>query len=153
MIESDSAGELHHKEGRKLFRHPAQIRAAPLLNIDVNNLDVLKWLVCLVRLRILNDMHRLQPRHHTSEDRVFIVEPRRRRSRDEELRAVCVGTSIRHAHRVWPNFPIQCPLSIPVICDLVKTHRSCFRSSENSSSNSLPQILVPPVPSPSGSPV
>jgi hypothetical protein len=81
---------------------------------------------------------------------VFVVQPWCRIGRDEKLRTIgawaCVGHAdcIRSACIVkWEQNKIERSIA----------HLSCFKSSENSSSNSLPQIDVPPVPSPRGSPV
>jgi hypothetical protein len=130
-----------------------------LFDININDLDILVRFIRLVRLHVLYRVHRLQPRKKAPKDRVLLVEPRRRIRGDEKLRSVRVRTRIRHAQGIRPtkkkeggefsgmkranhNQPHQ-----------TITYRSCFKSSENSSSNSRSQILVPPVPSPSGSPV
>lgn len=56
-----------------------------LFDIDVNYLDVLVRFIRLVRLHILDRVHRLQPRKKASKDGVLIIEPRRGVRGDEEL--------------------------------------------------------------------
>src|SRR6266849_8745802 len=123
-----------------------------LFDIDVYNLDIFVRLIPFIRLHILDRMHRLQPRKNAPKYRVFLVEPRRRIRSDEELGSVRVRSCVRHTHSIRPvkNGRIK---TQAVNRERSVSYRSCFNSSENSSSNSRSQMLVPPVPSPSGSPV
>ena len=73
-----------------------------LFDIDVSNLDVLVWFIRLVRLHILDRMHRLQPRKKAAEDGVFVVEPWRGIGGDEELGSVRVRTCVCHAQSIRP---------------------------------------------------
>ena len=61
------------------------VEISSLFDIDVNYLDVLIRFIRLVRLHILNRMHRLQPRKKASKYGVLIVEPWRGIGGDEEL--------------------------------------------------------------------
>ena len=74
-----------------------------LFNIDINDLDILIWLISLVRLHILDGMHRLQARKDTPKNRVLLVEPRRRIRGNEELGSVRVLSCVCHAHGVRPG--------------------------------------------------
>ena len=73
-----------------------------LLNIDINNLDILKRPIRLIRLHILNRMDNLQPRNRPPKNRMLPIQPRRSRRRDEKLTPVRPGPSVRHAHRIRP---------------------------------------------------
>lgn len=81
-----------------------QVHKDTSFDINVNNFDVFIRLVQLVRLHVLDCMNNLQPGQHPPEDRVFLVQPWCRGSRDEELRPVstraCVGHTdgIRSVH-------------------------------------------------------
>jgi hypothetical protein len=124
---------------------------ASLFNTDIHDFDVFEWFIRLVCFHVLDRMYYLKSCKCSSEDRVFVIQPGCGGGRDEELRAVRARSSICHAHRIWPVMLINgCSTSK---ADKDRTHRSCLRSGLNSSSNSLPQILSPPVPSPNGSPV
>ena len=76
--------------------------AHTLLHIDINDLDILKRLIGLIRLHVLNRMNRLQPRNRPPKDRMPLIQPRRGRRRDEELASVRPGSGVGHAHRVRP---------------------------------------------------
>jgi len=73
-----------------------------LFDIDVDNLDILVRFIRLVRLHILDRMHRLQPRKKAAEDGVFVIEPRRGIGGDEELGSVRVRTCVCHAQGIRP---------------------------------------------------
>jgi hypothetical protein len=73
-----------------------------LFDIDIHDLDIFVRLIRLIRLHILDPMHRLQPRKDAPEYRVFLVEPRRRIRSDEELGSVRVRACVRHTHGIWP---------------------------------------------------
>ena len=64
------------------------MKAAPgvLLHINIDDLDILKWFIHLIRLNILNGMYHLQTTGHPAKDRVLGVEIGSRTQRDEELR-------------------------------------------------------------------
>ena len=91
-------------------------------------------------------MYNFQTTKDAPKDSMLSVQPRCCCCGNEELRAVRVRSSVGHRNRIRTTLMSKC-------AGIENTHRSCFRDSENSSSNSLPQIEVPPVPSPSGSPV
>src|SRR5436305_1176272 len=78
-----------------------------LINIDIDDLDILQWLIQLVHFYVLNSVRNLQPRQHTSKYRVFLVQPRCGGGCDEELRAVRAGPSIRHADCIWSAWGVQ----------------------------------------------
>lgn len=79
-----------------------------LFDIDVNDLDILIRLIRLVRLHILDPVHRFQARKDTPKDRVLLVEPRRRIRGNEELGPVRVRTCVRHAHSIRPGAKKGC---------------------------------------------
>src|SRR5947207_1167314 len=77
---------------------PVPCFAGPLLPLDLDrHRDRLDGLVPrfggLGGADFLDDIHALR---HFAEDRVMVVEVRRRPERDEELAAVGVGTGVRH---------------------------------------------------------
>jgi len=73
-----------------------------LLNIDINDLYILKRPIHLIRLHVLDRMDDLQPRNRPSKNRVLLVQPRRSRRRNKKLAPVGPRSSVRHAHRVRP---------------------------------------------------
>ena len=73
-----------------------------LFDIDIYDLDVFVRLIRLVRLHILDRVHRLQPRKNAPKYRVFLVEPRRRIRSNEELGSVRVRSRVRHTHSIRP---------------------------------------------------
>jgi len=117
--------------------------------IDIDNFNILIWFIILISLHILDRMHNLQPTYYPSEDGVLLIEPRRSVGRDEELGTIGTRSSVRHADCIGTIVRV----SNDSWKSREKTNRSWLTSSEISSSNSLPQIDIPPVPSPSGSPV
>ena len=66
----------------------------------INDFDVFKGLIRLVRFRVLNRVHNLEPTQHATKDGVLVVQPRRRVCRDEELGAIRIWTCIGHADRI-----------------------------------------------------
>ncbi len=120
-----------------------------LLYVHIDDFNIFVRFVQLIRLYILNRMHNLQSWYHPPKNSMLLVEPRRSVSGDEELRAIRVWSCIRHANSIGPTFYVKKTFRLR----RKTTHRSCFTSSVSSSSNSLPQIDIPPVPSPRGSPV
>ena len=81
---------------------PRNQAAAPLLIAlalhaqDRDDLDVHDRLVRLAALDLLDALHDVHALHDAAEDGVLVVEPRARRRRDEELRAVGVGAGVGH---------------------------------------------------------
>ena len=73
-----------------------------LLNININDLDILKWPIHLIRLHILDRMDDLQPRNRPSKNRMLLVQPRRSCRRNKELAPVRPRSGVRHAHRIRP---------------------------------------------------
>ena len=73
-----------------------------LLYVDIDDLDILKRLVGLIRLHVLNRMNGLQPRNRPPENRMLLIQPRRGRCRDKELAPVRPGSSVGHTNRVRP---------------------------------------------------
>ena len=71
-----------------------------LLDIDVNNLNILVGLIQLVRLHVLDIVHNFQSRKDTTEDGVFLVEPRCCCCGNEELRTVGPRTGVGHTECV-----------------------------------------------------
>lgn len=118
--------------------------------IYVDNFNIFKWLIQLVHLDVFNRVNNLESRKDTPKYCVFLVQPRRCCRGNEELRTVRVWTCISHADGIRAGCSVSKRL---LFIYTSPTYRSCLSSSSNSSSNSLPQIDVPPVPSPSGSPV
>ena len=84
------------------MRIPDIQRTVLLLNIDINDLDILKRLISLTRLRVLNRMNRLQPRDRPPKNRMLLIQPRRSRRCDKELTPVRPGPSVSHADRIRP---------------------------------------------------
>lgn len=72
------------------------------LYINVYDFNVLEWFIKLVRLHILDRVHYLKAPQHTAEDRMLVVQPRRRGRCNEELGTIRVRTGVSHTHRVWP---------------------------------------------------
>ncbi len=56
-----------------------------LFDINVDDLDILVRLVQLVSLDVFDIMNDFEPRQHATEDRMFLVQPRRSGGRDKEL--------------------------------------------------------------------
>lgn len=73
------------------------------LYINVDDFDILEWFIKFVRFHILNHVYDLKATQHASEDRVFIVEPRSCRSRNEELGSIRVRTGVGHTDGVRPG--------------------------------------------------
>ena len=94
----------------------------------INELDILKRLVGLIHLHILNCMNELQPRNLPPENRMLLIQPPRDRRRAKELTPGHPRSSVRHGHNI----------------------RSIVL--QITSLNSLPQMLLPSVPSLRGSP-
>ena len=103
-----------------------------LLNINIDDLYILQRLIRFVCLDILDRMNDLQPCNRPPKNHMLLVQPWRSRHSDKELTAICPGSCVCHAHHIWP-------VMLQIITELVF--------------NSFPQMLLPPVPSPRGSPV
>ena len=89
--------------GRRWFRlQPIHTVHRTLFDIDIYDLDIFVRLIPLIRLHILDPMHRFQPREHAPKYRVFLVEPRGRVRSNEELRSVRVRSCVRHTHSIRP---------------------------------------------------
>ena len=56
-----------------------------LFHVHVDNLDIIIWLIELVRLDVLNQMHNVHSLCHAPEYSVLIIQPVNRRGGDEKL--------------------------------------------------------------------
>lgn len=74
-----------------------------LFHSDIDDFDILVRLVSFVRLHVFDCMDNLQSRENPPKHSVFVVQPRRRRGCDEELRTVRAWTRVRHANGVRPR--------------------------------------------------
>ena len=84
------------------MRIPNIQRTVLLLNINIDDLDILKRLIRLIRLRVLDRMNRLQPSDGSPKNRMLLIQPRGSRRRDKELTPVRPRSSVSHTDRVRP---------------------------------------------------
>lgn len=85
--------------------------SSPSLDFNIDYFDILEGLVVFIGLHVFDGMDDLKTAQHTSENRMLVVKPWRRRRRDEKLGPVGTRPGIGHAHGVWPIMPkLTCEL-------------------------------------------
>jgi hypothetical protein len=85
----------------EMEQHCSHMRlVVQLLDRDICDPDVLKWLICFVDSHILYVMHDLETVSYTAKYCMFVIQPRCRNDCDEELGAICPRPGIGHRKRV-----------------------------------------------------
>ena len=77
-------------------------RIVVLLYINIDDFDILKWLISLVNLNVLDGMDDFKPSNCPAKDGMLAVQPGSRSRGNKPLGTVAVCLAwIRHGHRVW----------------------------------------------------
>lgn len=123
-------------------------------NLNVQDFYVFFWLFAFfTNSSVLNLMHNIKALHGTAENGVFLIKPRSLLSGNEKPMKKLGYLFTLNASARFDEHKTYCDPFVlgPALAILTVYGLSCL-SVENSSSNSLCQMLSPPVPSPSGSP-